>query len=59
MKIKLTYEEAKKKLDDMYDIIEETDIHQKPRLFSEMLEKYNAIDNFLWEAFHDTDREEC
>jgi hypothetical protein len=59
MPTRLSYDEAKKKLDKMYDIIEETNIHQKPKLFAEMLRRYNAIDNYLWEAFHDTDREEC
>lgn len=59
MQTRLTYNEAKKKLNDMYDIIEKTNIHQKPKLFAEMLRRYNAIDNFLWEAFHDTNREEC
>lgn len=51
--VKISYEEAKKKLDQLFDVVEQTNIHQSPELFCELLKKYNAMDNFLWDIFHD------
>lgn len=51
--VKITYEEAKKRLDGLFDVVERTNIHQLPELFHELLTTYNAMDNFLWDIFHE------
>lgn len=49
----ITYQEAKMKLNDLFDVVERTNIHQLPELFHELLTTYNAMDNFLYDIFHD------
>lgn len=50
---KITYEQAKSRLNDLFDVVEQTNIHQLPELFHELLTTYNAMDNFLYDIFHD------
>lgn len=54
---KLTYQEAKKRLDELFDVVEKTNIHQLPDLFHELLTTYNAMDNFLFDLFNDEESE--
>jgi len=51
----ITYQEAKTRLNDLFDVVEQTNIHQLPELFHELLTTYNAMDNFLYEIFHDSE----
>lgn len=55
--VKITYEEAKKRLSRLFDVIEKTEMYKNPELFHEFLTTYNAVDNYLWEIFHNENTE--
>lgn len=56
MNAKLTYKQLKDQLDELYDFAAENqELYHNPLMFEQMLNTYNAIDNFIFNAFHDED----
>ncbi len=51
---KYSYQELKQKLDDMFDTVSsETNIHQLPDVFRQMLITYNVFESLLFDLFNE------